>query len=154
MGEGILRIEFGMFKGEVLETVVLKESFYIEWFLQNIGDQKAQLNAEILRLLRRFDQKELLETCMGRRCSELATHMTVYESNLSPHWWCDSCSAYQEGAVDGKLSYIRTYRDVLNHVRFYCDGNKKKVKKLVLDLARAKGLPDRVNDAAAIRFFE
>lgn len=149
-----MKVDFGKFHGKTIELLVLKEPDYIDWFLRDIGDKKPHINAEIMRLLRRFDQKEFSEKCMGRRCTAIATKMTAYQSNLTPHWWCDDCNPYQTGALDGKLSHIKTYKDALQHVWFYCKGNKKDAKRLVLNLARGKGLPARVGETAATKFFE
>jgi len=108
---------------------------------------------EAQRLIKIFDSKPCQTECYGKDCSKSATYCTVYKSNVyTPYWWCEDCDPYEQGADEGKLQVVGTYQDAINHCSMYCT-TRDAIKDLIKTLAQAKGLPNRVGEAQAERFF-
>lgn len=144
----------GIHKGKSMEEVVLKEPAYVHWLLgQTPTGPLLAMKSEAKHLVQKFDKKLYTTKCWGRNCTNTATRLSVYLDNIVPHWWCDACDPYETGANGGKLQIFSAYSEALNHVKFFCKGNKSDYKSLVRDMAKAKGLPARVGDSQAKAFF-
>jgi hypothetical protein len=65
--------------------------------------------------------------------------------------WCDTCNAFQLGAV-ATLIDIRTYADAVSLVARH-GGRRADYVDIIKDLANAKGLPKRATEAALNAFF-
>ncbi|TAM51214.1 MAG: hypothetical protein EPN57_18340 [Paraburkholderia sp.] len=112
----------------------------------------AALRADLQRLVKKFDAKPLAKSCA--HCHKPATLVSAYWGNdeaLYP--WCDTCDPYTLGALDGKLARLRTFKDAIDHVEFRCGAKKASYDRIVRAFAEAKGLPGRVGEAAAKKFF-
>ena len=53
----------------------------------------------------------------------------------------------------GKIHFVVTYTQALDHVHTYCGGGKGDLNFLIRILAEAKGLPKRVGEKQAQEFF-
>lgn len=150
-----MAISFGPERGKSVEITMLKRPDFISWTLGAESGPAAQLALTARSLMVKFDSKPILKSCDGRGCSSQATRCTVYQNNVfTPYWWCDSCDPYSNGALPGKLQVIRTYNDALKHVTQYCQGSRADCRQLIIELARAKGLPKRVGETQAQAFFQ
>ena len=150
-----MEVTFGKHKGSSVEFLVLKQADYVTWLLEQTDAYGAlqRVRKHAKGLILSFDAKRVLKKCYGR-CDKVATYCTVYSDNvLQPYWWCDTCDPYQSGASRGKLHPIRAYEDALGHASLYCRGRRDDYRELILEIARAKGLPDRVGEAQARAFF-
>lgn len=148
-------VPVGKHKGKSVELLLLKESGYVQWLVQqNASGPLLALQAEAKRLIQKFDLKPFQMKCNGNNCSAPATRLSVYGNNISPYWWCDKCDPYQMGAIAGKLQIFRFYSSALNHVVFYCAGRQSDYKDLIKKIAQAKGLPSRVGEPQAVAFFK
>lgn len=144
----------GTHKGKSMESLVLKEPSYVQWLLGQAsatGGLLAMRN-EAKNLVQAFDQKPYKVRCWGTNCRRTATRLSVH-GNSDPHWWCDTCDPYQDGAADGKLQIFRNYSQALFHVEFFCAGRKSDYRDLVKSMAQAKGLGTRVGETQAKAFF-
>lgn len=104
-------------------------------------------------LVRKFDAKPFAKRCFNKACSKRATYATVYQDNVfSPCCWCETCDPSRSGASRGKLQAVSGYREALEHVDVY-GGRRDDYKQIILEIARAKGLPSRVGDTQAHEFF-
>lgn len=148
-------LKFGKNSNKSVEITILKDPAYILWILtvRNPNGRLAIVKPEVQRLIRIFDAKPFSRNCQGRECTKPATRLTVYADNVyAPMWWCDDCDPYQMGARDGKLSTVKTYQDAcLHHIQFHTP--KTFLKDLVKTIAVEKGLPRRVGEKEAERFF-
>lgn len=144
----------GKHRGKSVEEVVLKDPSYIAWMLSQADPSEALAQAcdEARQLIGTFNGKPFVKKCSGDGCDEMATRCTVYGPNVNPWYWCDKCDPYAAGATRGNLSEIRTYWDAIQHVNFHGDGRKSSLEVLIRNLARAKGLPDRVGASQASAF--
>jgi hypothetical protein len=142
----------GKHKGKLMEVLVLKQPEYIHWVLDKPGatDGLLAMKNEAKKLVQAFDKKPYQVRCHG--CKKPASRLSVH-GNTDPMWWCDSCDPYQQGAADGKLQIFRTYSAALSYVQFFCAGRASDYRDLVKAMARAKGLPARVDDSQAEAFF-
>jgi hypothetical protein len=151
-----MEINFGKHAGKSVEILLLKKTDYIVWMLlqKNATGQMASAQKEARRLIAIFDQKPFVKTCYGHNCNNAATRCSVYNINVQgPYWWCNTCNPYQSGAVQGKLQEIKTYAEAVSHVDFYCRGRKSDYQALIKSMAEAKGLPSRVGNVQAEKFF-
>lgn len=149
-----MQVTIGKNAGKSVELLVLKDPAYVQWLLDTQASGKLlQIKQHAQSLIRKFDAKPLSTRCYGRACSKPATRATVYLDNLVPYWWCASCDAYEAGANDGKLQFISTYGQALEHVQFYCKGRKSDAAEIIKYFAQAKGLPARVGEQQAQQFF-
>jgi hypothetical protein len=108
---------------------------------------------EARRLIRIFDAKPLVKPCLGTGCGRLATRGCVYRGGTSLTWWCDDCDPYQHGAERDKLLVIVSFGDAIDYVSWYCGDTRSSMRAVVKELAKAKGLPDRVGEREALAIF-
>jgi len=135
--------------------VVLKEPDYAAW-VSNQAEATgmlAEAREEVCRLIQIFNEKPIVERCLGMDCTKCATRATVYQGAMRPHWWCEKCNPYSLGAFDGKLMIIGSYEHAICYVSMFCRGCKYASKSLIRGLAQGKGLPERVGENQAAAFF-
>jgi len=151
-----MRLTFGKHSERTVAEIVLKEPDYLLWMLAQRAttDPLAEACKEAKRLLRVFDRKPFLRDCSHEGCANKATRITVYVQSILSQFWCDDCDPYSEGANAGKLQVISTYGQAIEYVNLWCQGRKSDLKGLIRDMARAKGLPERVGAQQATAFFQ
>jgi hypothetical protein len=151
----IMVLPFGKHIGMSVERLVLTQPDYVVWMLGKEGATGAlrQAQQEAGRLVRVFDRKPILEPCRAPGCGNVATRASVYRGSVWPAWWCDTCDPDQLGASPGKLDIIRTYLDAVTYVNVCCSGRRQALRVIIKELARAKGLPERVGETQAVTFF-
>ena len=159
-----MKLRVGKYKGHSVGWVLLNHPEYIEW-IQSESDFKRRsmikAHDEVPHLIRKFNARPFKLKCQGmlieatpKRCPSSATRCTVYRDNVFlMKWWCDTCDPYQDGAGDGQLQIIRTFQDSVEHVRDCCNGHEKSFRHLVIELAKAKGLPDKAGESEVTEFF-
>lgn len=153
-----MEITFGKYAGKSAEFLLLKEPQYISWLRTQTGTYGAmrQLQKSLNDLMAKFNNMPYQKSCCGNgiKCSKPVIRFTVYLNNIyTPYWWCDECDPYQTGAMPGKLQSICTYHDALTHIELYCNKRTSDYKTIILNMARAKGLPLRVGEKQAQEFF-
>lgn len=137
-------LQFGKHRGKSVERVVLYEPDYALWALGQEATSVGfdELQDEIRRLIRDFDNKPFTQVCMGDDCENTATRGTTYDGSNSLFWWCDECSPTQLGASPDKLRVVRTYFDVATYRSSRRNTIPAYWSRRVLAMARAKGLPE------------
>lgn len=152
-----MKINFGKHSGKSLEILILKDPSYIKWILAQTSPkgEMAVIKTHAKKLIAIFDAKPITnKNCWAfRECHNKATKLTVYRDNIDPYWWCDTCDPYQTGANPGKLQSPVHYVSALEHVEAFCSDKKSSHSKIIKTIARAKGLPMRVGEAQAQKFF-
>lgn len=152
-----LKVSFGKYTGKSVELLMLKEPSYIKWVLeqQSSASGMAAVKLYVKTLIEKFDSKPIVgkNCCAFKECNNIATKFTVYRDNLDAYWWCDTCDPYQMGASSGKLQSPTDYRSALRHVESFCQGKKSSYSEIIKMISRAKGLPMRVGEAQAQKFF-
>jgi hypothetical protein len=148
-------IRFGKHRGETAESVVLKHPDFITWVLAQkpATEGFAELVQEFCRLIERFDSLPILTRCHEAGCARPATRYTLYCGAITPYWWCATCDPIASGARPRKLIRLRTYSEACHYVAADCNGRRADLAQLIREIARAKGLPDRVREAEAVSFF-
>jgi len=150
-----MMLGFGPHASNSVELLVLKEPDDVVWMLGQTAKSGyfAAAQREILRLIRRFDEKAFIVPCQTPECGNRVTRCTVYHGAVWPRWWCDDCDPFCLGASADKLWILKGYADAVNYVHAACGGRKASLKALVKEMAQAKGLPARVGEAQAPAFF-
>lgn len=149
-----MKAPLGKHKDKLMDLIVLKEPSYVSWLLDSHATGRLlAMKSEAKSLINKFDNKRYTNKCSGQGCMSSATRLSVYLDNVTPLWWCDICDPYEKGANPGKLQIFSTYSDGLLHVKNYCNGKSTHYKKIINEMAKAKGLPARVGDTQAEDFF-
>jgi hypothetical protein len=103
-----------------------------------------------IRHTRDFDNKAFSEDC-HRKCGRKATCATVCGDSSWLYFWCDECDPLSTGARRVRIIY--TLSQLLQHVDLSAGGTRALKRRLVRQLAEAKGLPKRVGEKQALEFF-
>ena len=115
---------------------------------------KAKLFSKYQYLIQIFDKNSFTENiCWGHNCKKTATRFTVYVGNINPYWWCSTCDPNQVGAEFGKLQSPIKYLAAIRYVEMFCRDNKSDYVEIIKMMAQAKGLPSRVGEKQAQKFF-
>jgi hypothetical protein len=149
-----MQITIGKHAGETTEQVVLKKASYARWVMgqSSATGTLAAVRRDILKLVDVYDAKAIVKPC--HKCAGEATRASAYQNNhVDLYVWCDTCDPYSAGANKGKLTTVKTYRDLLRHVEFSCGGTAKGYDAIIRSMAKAKGLPARVTQKAIDDFF-
>jgi len=148
-------ISFGKYRDKSVEWLVLNTPDYVKWTLERSAPTGplAAVKAEALRLISIFDSKPIVKPCDN--CLNTATRFTGYEGNSYTFYaWCETCDPYQlSGAVEWKLTVVRTYNDALNFIERHCDGRGGEYRLAINTIAMAKGFPERSSKARIQKFF-
>jgi hypothetical protein len=148
-------ITFGEYRGRSVEWLVLKRPDYVKWILDQPAPTwpLAGVKSEALRLISIFDAKPILKPCNG--CSRTAIRFTGYQGNPWCYYaWCETCDPYHlSGAVEWKLTVIRTYKDALNFIKQRCDGRRGEYRLAINTIVILKGFPERSSPARLKEFF-
>ena len=149
-----MQVTIGKHAGKSLEFLMIREPGYVHWLVQNASSGALFTLKEAAKdCMTKFDAKPMVHVCHASSCKLGAARASIYGNSLAPYWWCLNCDPYQAGANQGKLQFVRTYADALNHVEFFCSGRKSGYVELIRYLAEAKGLPGRVGEKQAQFFF-
>jgi hypothetical protein len=149
-----MKAPLGKHKDKLMDVIILKEPSYVSWLLdQSAAGGLLAMKNEAKSLISKFDNKRYTVMCSGHDCMSSATRLSVYLDNVTPFWWCNHCDPYEKGANPGKLQIFSKYSDALHHVKNYCNGKSTHYKKIIKEMAKAKGLPNRAGDAQAKYFF-
>jgi hypothetical protein len=148
-------ISFGKHQRKSPQLLLLKYPDYALWMLreERATGNFANVQTELRRLIRLFDEIPIVVPCVGDDCENIATRGTVYRGAVFSRWWCDSCDAYSAGASTGKLYVVRSFGDAVGYVSMVCEARKQALRVLIKELAKAKGLPTRVGEQQAQDFF-
>jgi hypothetical protein len=151
-----VQVSFGKHAGKSVEFLMLKEPTYIKWVLdqQSPTGAMAKVKSGIQQLIQVFDIKPFEgKQCWTKTCVKPVTRFSVYLDNLDPCWWCNTCDPYQTGANPGKLQAPINYQSALRHVELFCSGRKSDYADIIKMISQAKGLPNRVGELQAQKFF-
>jgi hypothetical protein len=149
-----MKIQHGKHIGKSIELVMLKDPNYIEWILNepNPNGWLITVKREILRLIDLFDRKPFIRKCTG--CKEkVAIRASLCDDNPIPWWWCNDCEPNLSEILKGRIHFVITYTQALDHIRNYGGRRKGDLNYLIHLLAEAKGLPKRVGEKQARSFF-
>ena len=143
-------------KNILLELLMLKNPKYVRWILHFKGIYGHYVDAkeeEIPHLMNLFDSKPILKKCFKKDCNNMPTRFAINEYNGAVCCFCDSCKIDNEGGTYSWSNPIHTYNEALNYARYHGGNTKTSFKYLITKMAEAKGLPKRVGEKEAMRFF-
>ena len=135
-----MRLRFGRYAGMTTEAVILRRPDYVVWMLREAPD--GVVGRDFTGLIQRFDAQI--------RCSTDATACLVApnQTNLVV---ADAAKAERLAACG--LSRIDGFWDAVAHVeRTGMSGRRQALRRLVRNLALARGMPRRFTDRAARAF--
>lgn len=139
-----MRFQSGPHKGKEYAQVVLRQPDAV---IFQLGKYPAGKPAqEFDRLISVFDAKPFTATCYG--CKSRATRATSYANTPNLYFWCDDCDPYDHGALPGKLTVIKTFRQAVRTA----SETKGDQRLIIKNLAEAKGCPKKLTAAAAVAF--
>ncbi|WP_026330942.1 hypothetical protein [Agrobacterium sp. 10MFCol1.1] len=143
-----MEIQSGKHAGRSYEYMVLNHPDFVQWAL---GHGSEKMKGEFKRLIGIFDRRPIEHKCHS--CANTATRASMYTGADGVMFWCDGCNEYGSGANRGKLRIVKTYGEVVHMIDNYAAGNKKFKFQTIRELARGKGLPQRVSASQAVSFF-
>lgn len=139
-----MQLQSGKHKGKEYAQVVLRHADDVIYQLDTYPTGKPA--QEFSRLIAIFDAKPFTTTCYG--CKGAATRATSYASTPNLFFWCDDCDPHGQGASQGKLTVIKTFRQAVRTA----SETKGDQRLIIKNLAEAKGCPKRLTAAAAVAF--
>ena len=151
-----MQVTIGKHAGKSVELLMLKEPNYINWVLdeQSPTGDLANIKRHVQQLIKILDTKAFTKNqCWSKSCKKKATKFTVYADNLDPYWWCNTCDPYQTGSNSGKLQSPVKYQSALQHAKLICRNRKSDYTDIIKMISQGKGLPGRVGEAQAQKFF-
>ena len=135
--------------GTSTQELFLKEPGWVQFFVAK--NPQSKVTADLRRHDKALTAKPFVEKCF--RCKGQATRLSFYSGNAhSSVAWCDDCDPYTLAARAGKLTIVQTFMQAVRFVDSTCKGRRADKRLVVRQLAEAKGLPNRVGQAAAIKF--
>ncbi len=147
-----MNFPFGKYLGTAVSRCLFVDPDYFFWFLgkTDVWGDGLRVKTEVLRLIAEFDRQPLLLKCHG--CGASATFVTAVAGRTeSMYPWCDSCDP--RGNTEKATTRIRQLVDAQRHVRTLLRGKKDELRKVVLTLARYKGLSKPITAAKLEAFF-
>lgn len=142
-------IQSGGKAGKSTQELFLKEADWVHYFVTKQPTSK--ISEEFRRHDKKLTTKPFVEKCA--RCDLQASRMSAYRGDArGVMFWCDDCDPYSQGARQGMLDFIQTFKQAVRFVDFFCGGRREDKRALVRRLAQAKGLPARVNAKVAEEF--
>jgi len=144
----MMRFKSGKHEGNTTEEVLLKKPDFAQWTIERYPESPH--GKAFIRLTQEFDDKPFTADCHGE-CGRKATRATACRDSSVLYFWCDKCDPLSTGAR--QVTIIYTLSGLLRHVDASAGGNRGLKRRIVRNLAEAKGLPKRVGEAQALEFF-
>jgi len=149
--ESTMLLDFGKHAGKTTQFVFLKTPDFALWAReQDARGKLAQAVTAFGRHEAALNAKAFVTRCRG--CQAPATRGSYYNGTTDGLWWCDDCDPYSLGALDGKLSIVRTFNHAMQHVQWTCSAPRQAYREIVKDLSQAKGAPKRLGAEQAAAF--
>lgn len=157
-------VGFGKHKKLDVRRLIIEHPDYVAWAFgqQKPKDNLATLVANAKRYIQVMDAKPFVKSCLGTTVADEpcpnpvafgTAHLGAYGTfGASLFWWCATCDPYKRGAARGRLHQVRTYAEALTIVPLG-GGRKADYAGIVKELARGKGMPDRITHPALDAFF-
>jgi hypothetical protein len=149
-----MRVVIGKYadKPSTTQLIVLKEPDYVAWVFDQTKPSGPLLaiKAAMARHIAVFDAKPFMTKCF--HCGSPATRASAYRCNTNLMWWCNGCDPYSQGALEGRLTELRTYEQVLEHVRYTCGSSRGQFRQAIKNFAKGKGLPARLTEVGAVSY--
>ncbi len=143
-----MRLRFGRYAGQTTETLVLRKPDYVVWMLREAPDGVA--GRAFTTLIDRFDNAPVVGKCEACGAEAVRAFGLPFQSSL-----VRLCPACTPTADNGGLVPIEGFWDAHAHVdATFVRGRRLGLRRVVRELARAKGASRRLTEAAALRFFK
>lgn len=136
-----MRLRFGRYAGMTTEALILRRPDYVVWMLREAPD--GVVGRDFTSLIQRFDAR-ILGKADGVACLAAPNQTDLVVSNAAQAERLGGCS----------LSRIDGFWDAVAHVeRTGVGGRRQALRRLIRNLALARGMPRRFTDRAALVFF-
>jgi hypothetical protein len=136
-----MRLRFGRYAGMTTEALVLRRPDYVVWMLREAPD--GVVGRDLTNLVQRFDAKVVGGTAAA----------CLAPPNQSDLVLADTARAETLPACG--LVCIGGFWDAVAHVeRTVVRGRRRALRRIVRNLAVARGMPRRFTDHAAIAFLQ
>lgn len=147
-------IRCGMYTSLSTEHVLIYDPEYV-WRLFNLRGIYGELlrtKEDIERLIITFDSMPFKRKCFARNCKNQATRVSLVSRDSNLYYWCDECDIKKEAGLQCEPTVIKTYMGAVNFLHLY-RATKSEFRLMIVELANAKGLPERKTEKALQRFF-
>ena len=153
-----MRMPFGKHKGKLIEWLLLKEPFSMQFMICRLG-QENDITQYANNCIKRFNDTPFILTCEhenedGTTYLLPITLMSVYVPADIPSsliWFCELC---WKGFDRGNGAPVRTYEDAIRHGESWFHGTKRWTNMLLEYMYNAKGLSERLSAEKLIKFYQ
>ncbi len=143
-----------------IQKRIVTQPDYIHWLIEANLTYPTMLamRKDAIALIRIFDKLPIVTPCMTHaytenQCDGPATVITLYGGSWAPYFWCEAC-AQAHRPWDPPIVEARTYFDALMHVKNTCDDSREFKRRLIREIAYAKGWPRRATDEKICAFYK
>lgn len=140
-------MSFGKHKDKAVAWVLLTKPDYFLWMKKKELQDKKEYQF-MLDLLKIFNSKPFNKVKCNGACNgaNTPTKLSLYRGNYNlEYWFCDECDPYSQGAMNGTLSTVSNYQDIIGH---------KQSEFLIKAFCLAKSVPERKTKKALKEYFE
>ena len=146
-----MRLRWGPHASQLAEQVVLGDPCYV---VRTLSEQPDGALAGIFReLILAFDARPLSVGCA--RCGREADGLCAYPASVQLVGFCDRCVATSTSAPPRPAGRLYGYEDAVRHVAAsFRRGHRANMRRIVRNMAQAKGAPRQMTEPAALVFFK
>lgn len=140
-------------KRKPLELIVLTDPYFVKCLLDKRSPnfEELELKKKLKLLMARFDEIKFTDSC--HRCIKPAKYVAFFNGTFFSELWCGDCSPFWLENFAGSMDIFSTYRCALDYAAKYCRDDRMLFRALILQIARLKGLPEKLDAKEAIAFF-
>jgi hypothetical protein len=136
-----MRLRFGRYAGMTTEALILRRPDYVVWMLREAPD--GVVGRDFANLIQRFDT-QIRSGPDGAACLAAPNQPDLVVAN----------PAIEDALVTCGLTRINGFWDAVAHVeRTVVHGRRAALRRLVRNVAIARGMARRFTDGAALAFF-
>lgn len=144
-----MRLRWGPHATKLAEQVLLRDPYYV---VDALAQSPESVLADVFRdLIASFDARAF--TCRCVRCRRSAEGVCVYPGSVELIGFCERCVLVSTIAAPRPAMRIGGYEDAVRHVALsFPRGRRANMRRIVGNLALAKGGPHCLTETAAVAF--
>lgn len=145
-----MRLRWGPHASQLAEQVVLRDPCYV---VRTLSEQPDGVLAAVFRdLILAFDARPLSLGCA--RCGRGADGLCAYPASVQLVGFCERCVATSSAAPPRPADRLHGYEDAVRHVaESFRRGHRANMRRIVRNMAQAKGAPPQMTEPVALGFF-
>jgi hypothetical protein len=147
------RLWFGKYRGQLLERIFLYYPDYAWWLINNLNQSTTKSVVDHLEwCIAEFDKKKIQAPCVAC-CGRTATRFSVYVGDWDPWPFCSKCDPGAGGAEPWKILIFNKFEEIISMLQHYPSHTRRDVRRIVQEMAYAKGLTKPRTEKKVIGFF-